>query len=405
MKKGFTLIELLVVIVIILILAALLFPVFTKAREKARQATCISNQKQIAAAVIMSIQDNQESLPGSATVWTQLALEPPLLVCPSAVNSGSANNYGFLFQFAGRAVGDFIAPNTVPITVDGTHVGVKTGETIDGVVYPITYSNLIYSEKDVSLRHNGKCVVSYLDGHVNGSNDMPTIFLNVKKDLSRWLTPASIQYDKDTNLVTSWKDGSGNAADFTVVNNLSYTPSITTLNHLPGIQFNGSGYLTCNGSLTDDQMTEFAVFSNVTSGGWSFLAGRYNNGNGSWFNTDLSGSSIGFNPARNSLNSKTITAGKPHLVMQSTKEVRRNSGSDNGAASATLTLDRDPLDNVTTTQFYGTGANSKFSIGADDIGNNKMINGYFCEYLYYKRVLTSEEMTSVLNYLRLKYSL
>ncbi len=62
-KSGFTLIELLVVIAIIAILAAILFPVFAQAREKARQASCISNVKQIALAVTMYTQDFDETYP------------------------------------------------------------------------------------------------------------------------------------------------------------------------------------------------------------------------------------------------------------------------------------------------------------------------------------------------------
>ena len=63
MKKGFTLIELLVVIAIIAILAAILFPVFAKVREKARQTTCVSNEKQMVLGVIQYIQDNDEKYP------------------------------------------------------------------------------------------------------------------------------------------------------------------------------------------------------------------------------------------------------------------------------------------------------------------------------------------------------
>ena len=76
MKKAFTLIELLVVIAIIAILAAILFPVFAQARAKARQASNISNLKQIGLAVLMYVQDYDETmvpylLPrvGGGTVW------------------------------------------------------------------------------------------------------------------------------------------------------------------------------------------------------------------------------------------------------------------------------------------------------------------------------------------------
>jgi prepilin-type N-terminal cleavage/methylation domain-containing protein/prepilin-type processing-associated H-X9-DG protein len=67
MRRGFTLIELLVVIAIIAILAAILFPVFAKAREKARQTSCLSNLKQIGLAALSYAQDYDEMYPLAAT--------------------------------------------------------------------------------------------------------------------------------------------------------------------------------------------------------------------------------------------------------------------------------------------------------------------------------------------------
>jgi prepilin-type N-terminal cleavage/methylation domain-containing protein len=113
-RRGFTLIELLVVIAIISILAAILFPVFAQAREKARQTACSSNLKQIGTAFMMYSQDYDEclpdrrdlklSLPGGWKPWTSwptsdpragwaaLTLEPytkntAIWTCPSVAGS------------------------------------------------------------------------------------------------------------------------------------------------------------------------------------------------------------------------------------------------------------------------------------------------------------------------------
>ncbi|MGI5818855.1 MAG: DUF1559 domain-containing protein [Armatimonadota bacterium] len=67
-RRGFTLIELLVVIAIIAILAAILFPVFARAREKARQTSCLSNLKQLGLAALMYVQDYDETLPPYGTL-------------------------------------------------------------------------------------------------------------------------------------------------------------------------------------------------------------------------------------------------------------------------------------------------------------------------------------------------
>ena len=62
-RRGFTLIELLVVIAIIAILAAILFPVFARAREKARQTSCLSNLKQLGLGCLMYAQDYDDCFP------------------------------------------------------------------------------------------------------------------------------------------------------------------------------------------------------------------------------------------------------------------------------------------------------------------------------------------------------
>jgi prepilin-type N-terminal cleavage/methylation domain-containing protein/prepilin-type processing-associated H-X9-DG protein len=92
MKRGFTLIELLVVIAIIAILAAILFPVFAKAREKARQSSCLSNVKQLGLAILQYAQDYDEVLPKNR-IYNASAAAYNILWYPTATNMGLIGPY------------------------------------------------------------------------------------------------------------------------------------------------------------------------------------------------------------------------------------------------------------------------------------------------------------------------
>ena len=76
MRRGFTLIELLVVIAVIALIAAILFPVFAQAREKARQTACLSHHKQLGTALIMYTQDYDEMFPAERMGGVKTAPDP-----------------------------------------------------------------------------------------------------------------------------------------------------------------------------------------------------------------------------------------------------------------------------------------------------------------------------------------
>ncbi len=158
MRKGFTLIELLVVIAIIAILAAILFPVFAKAREKARMTSCLNNEKQIVTAALMYAQDNNELLPDTATFWGSVNLDRGVLICPT-LGTKIANGYDYNSLVAGKALGELPAAEKSIVVFDGTST---TGQT----------ANVGYATANFDFRHaNSSMILGFLDGHVQAKKN------------------------------------------------------------------------------------------------------------------------------------------------------------------------------------------------------------------------------------------
>jgi prepilin-type N-terminal cleavage/methylation domain-containing protein/prepilin-type processing-associated H-X9-DG protein len=219
-RSGFTLIELLVVIAIIAILAAILFPVFAQAREKARQATCLSNLKQLSLGLMMYVQDYDETFPSAYIrstqpppggfwssglwFWPQIAesytKNYQISVCPSSKAGGVYNaapyrtHYGInahitLPSWAGTGSNNFglaltaiTAPAGILLVFDsGSYVmAYKYASNPIGDIYYIPGSQPIIGKTCDKLtppltgapcsdyntdRHTGGINVAFVDGH------------------------------------------------------------------------------------------------------------------------------------------------------------------------------------------------------------------------------------------------
>ncbi|OPZ87411.1 MAG: putative major pilin subunit [bacterium ADurb.Bin429] len=183
MRKGFTLIELLVVIAIIAILAAILFPVFARAREKARQNTCLNNQRQIAIAIQMYSQDyNQSFMPDIGNeAWSSRLKdynEASIYDCPSKTGKGNnyAPEYGFNRYLLGKALTMVKDPTKALLLADRMLNGTRTNAT------------LVDFDTDVNPLHNKGIVVACADGHVAWENlenaaGRASVVLGAKYDL------------------------------------------------------------------------------------------------------------------------------------------------------------------------------------------------------------------------------
>ncbi len=199
MRRGFTLIELLVVIAIIAILAAILFPVFARAREKARQTSCLSNEKQYCLALLMYSQDYDEMVIQGLFRWDgtgtcgydqipwRIALQPylknrQLEECPSSTLG--CQHYGINPYICGLklakigapaslcAIGEAASWNPIPAGDDPAKWGEPTGAAHWQMSFPVAGSPYYGGSgcgggccRRPYAIHNGGLNIGFADGH------------------------------------------------------------------------------------------------------------------------------------------------------------------------------------------------------------------------------------------------
>ena len=196
--SGFTLIELLVVLAVIAILAGLLFPVFAKAREKARQVTCLSNLRQLGLATLQYTQDNNELMPGATdNTWGAGTRGGWMFykVFPAFTPGGFDPSQGSLYPYVhsagvyvcpddavGQASGNSYAINACvdkPLVVNGLRAGrhlaafdnpaswMLFGEEAFGDSYTASTNDGYYywTTDNLSKRHTDGQNIVFIDGH------------------------------------------------------------------------------------------------------------------------------------------------------------------------------------------------------------------------------------------------
>jgi prepilin-type N-terminal cleavage/methylation domain-containing protein/prepilin-type processing-associated H-X9-DG protein len=178
-RAAFTLIELLVVIAIIALLAAILFPVFAKAREKARQATCASNLRQIGLAFLQYTQDNDAGYPNTEDtyLWVGKRFRWPLMPYLAI-----GQNLGANFTASNGSPQILLCPSdtTSAATYDGTSYAYSAAffhapAQVEAMHIPDLYPNAAVAcqtqtEASVVFPSQKALVGEWLDAHLPGAS-------------------------------------------------------------------------------------------------------------------------------------------------------------------------------------------------------------------------------------------
>jgi len=177
--KGFTLIELLVVIAIIALLASILFPVFGQAREKARQATCASNLKQLSLAFSMYLEDSDEAFPpryGSGSSAWPYEISPYvngngvsgpnwIFVCPSTPDRDYVYGHTYRSRYTNYGMNVYMAVASPTAVMSDMQ---KPADVILLACSTAFTEPYVYAAYQNAAYHNNgtKCMLLMADGHL-----------------------------------------------------------------------------------------------------------------------------------------------------------------------------------------------------------------------------------------------